>query len=158
MSTYSGEPGEDLWIAPAPGLDKGLHIHEGELPEHFSRSSGPGGQGVDTTSAKVELRYDIGATKAMTSEQRIQALEYLSPVLAQGELIIQAREHRSQWQNRLAARERLVEHLLEALSPLPPERRATTRTETSNEERIATKKEHGRTKVQRARVDEEEES
>ena len=152
MSTYTGHPGEDLFIHPAPGLPDGLRVHEEDLQEHFSRSTGPGGQGVDTTSAKVELRFDVPEARSLSADQRRQVEEYLSPRLHHGVLLIQAHEHRSQWENRVAARERLVHLLREALEPAPPERWPGAPSHESDDARIASKKEHARTKSLRAPV------
>lgn len=150
--TFSGDPGQDLRINPAPGVPNGLLIHEEELHEHFSRSTGPGGQGVDTTSAKVELHFDVTTSRSLGADRRRQVAEYLSPRLHHGALVIQAHEHRSQWENRLAARERLVHLLLEALEPAPPERWPGGPSHESDDARIASKKEHARTKALRATV------
>ncbi|MGN6635007.1 MAG: alternative ribosome rescue aminoacyl-tRNA hydrolase ArfB [Oryzihumus sp.] len=152
MSTYTGHPGEDLFIHPAPGLPAGLRVHGEDLPEHFSRSTGPSGQGVDTTSAKVELRFDVPVSRSLSADQRRQVEEYLSPRLHHGVLVIQAHEHRSQWENRMAAWERLVHLLRESLEPAPPERWPGAPSHGSDDARIASKKEHARTKALRAPV------
>lgn len=154
--SYTGEPGQDLHIHAAPGLPDGLTIRKEELVEHFSRSTGPGGQGVDTTSAKVELRFDVERSHSL-GIHRVTVAEYLTPRLHHGVLVIQAHEHRSQWENRLAARERLVHLVLEALEPEPPDRWPGAPSAASDDDRIAHKKEHARTKALRATVHPDEE-
>ena len=119
------EPGGDLVIAPAPGLRRGLVVPAVELVERFSRSSGPGGQGVNTADSRVELVFEPGSSSALTSAQRERAVEALAGRLVGGRLTIVASEHRSQLRNRAAARLRLADVLREALAPPPPARRPT---------------------------------
>ncbi len=137
----------DLVVPPGPGVTRGLVIPAGELVERFSRSSGPGGQSVNTTDSRVELEYDVLASVALDDAQRARAVGTLgSPV------VIVASEHRSQHRNRSAARERLVERLRTALAPPPPPRRATKPTRGSQRRRLDAKKQRGRTKSLRGRV------
>jgi ribosome-associated protein len=102
----------DLTVRAGPGLPHGLTVPATELLERFSRSSGPGGQSVNTTDSRVEVVLDLATTTALTDEQRTRALERLGPVLS-----VTASEHRSQHRNRLAARQRLADRLREALAP-----------------------------------------
>lgn len=97
-----------------------------ELAWRFSRSSGPGGQGVNTTDSRVELSYDVATSRALSESQRDQALSRLSDRLVDGVLTVTASEHRSQLRNRHAAADRLAEILEAALAP-PPKRRRPTR-------------------------------
>ena len=99
----------DVVLRPARGLPRGLVIPDSELVERFTRSSGPGGQGVNTTDSRVELRWDVAASVALSAEQRGQLLDRLAPRLVDGVLSIAASEHRSQLQNRTAARARRLE-------------------------------------------------
>lgn len=137
----------DLTVAPGPGLPGGLVIPATELVERFSRSSGPGGQSVNTTDSRVELEYDVLASSVLSDTQRARAVGTLgSPV------VIVASEHRSQHRNRTAARERLADRLRRALAPPPPTRRATKPTRGSQRRRLDAKKQRGQTKSLRGRV------
>src|SRR5699024_6639860 len=82
--------------------------------------SGPGGQGVNTTDSRVQLRFDIGTTTALDETQRQRALQELRTRLSGTVLVINAAEHRSQRRNRTAARERLSTLLRDALVPPRP--------------------------------------
>jgi ribosome-associated protein len=124
-------------------------IPEAELGWRFSRSSGPGGQSVNTTDSRVELSWDVERTTALGEALRARALERLSDRLVDGVLTIAASEQRSQWQNRRAAEERLVELVNAALSPPPRPRRPTKPSRGSVERRISAKKRRGETKRQR---------
>ncbi|HEX3732422.1 MAG TPA: alternative ribosome rescue aminoacyl-tRNA hydrolase ArfB [Mycobacteriales bacterium] len=111
-----------------------------ELSERFSRSSGPGGQGVNTTDSRVELSFDVAGSAAIPVDLRDQVLTRLGQRLVDGVLKIAASEHRSQLMNREAARSRLVALLLEASEPPSPRRRPTKPSRGSKERRIAAKK------------------
>jgi ribosome-associated protein len=121
-------------------------IPEAELSWRFSRSSGPGGQGVNTTDSRVELLWDVAATTALGQVLRARALERLADRLVDGVLSVTASEQRSQYQNRLAAERRLVDTVAAAISPPPRPRRATKPTRGSVDRRIAAKKRRGETK------------
>ena len=94
-------------------------IPEAELRWRFSRSSGPGGQGVNTTDSRVELSFDVAATTALGPTLKARALERLGPRLVDGVLTVAASEHRSQLRNREAAEARLASTLAEAIAPPP---------------------------------------
>jgi ribosome-associated protein len=122
-------------------------IPSAELVERFSRSSGPGGQSVNTSDSRVELEYDVSTSAVLTDSQRARAVGTLgSPV------VVVASEHRSQHRNRVAARERLAERLRTALTPPAPPRRATKPTRGSQRRRLEAKKQRGQTKSLRGRV------
>jgi ribosome-associated protein len=121
-------------------------IPEAELRWRFSRSSGPGGQGVNTTDSRVELSFDVAATTALGPTQKTRALERLAPRLVDGVLTVAASEHRSQLRNREAAEARLASTLAEAIAPPPRPRRPTKATKGSVERRIAGKKRRSETK------------
>ena len=121
-------------------------IPEAELGWRFSRSSGPGGQSVNTTDSRVELSWDVARTTALGETLRARALERLADRLVDGVLTIVASEHRSQWQNRRAAEERLVEVVRTAIAPPPRPRRPTKPSRGAVERRIAEKKRRGETK------------
>ena len=146
------EPGGDLVIAAGPGLRHGLVIPATELVERFSRSSGPGGQGVNTTDSRVELVYDPGASTALTPSQRERLVTALAGRLVAGRVTIVASEQRSQLRNRAAARDRLVDLLREGLAPPPPARRATKPTRGSQRRRVEGKKRRSQVKSGRGRV------
>ncbi len=121
-------------------------VPEAELTERFSRSSGPGGQGVNTTDSRVELSYDVAASSAIPDHLRDRALDRLAGRLVDGVLTVSASEHRSQLRNREAARERLAQLLREAVAPPPPRRRPTRPTLGSKERLLAQKKRRSETK------------
>src|SRR5690554_5195669 len=139
---------EDLRIAPGPGAPHGLTVPEGELVEQFSHASGPGGQGVNTSSSRVQLSLDLATTTALDVTQRARALDRLALRLAGTVLTISAAEHRSQRRNRVAARERLAAVLRDALAPETP-RRSTRPTLASRRRRLEAKR--VRAEVKRAR-------
>jgi ribosome-associated protein len=117
-----------------------LLIPAGELSERFSRSSGPGGQGVNTTDSRVELSFDVANSPSLREEQRERLLHRLSGRLTGGVLTIAASENRAQLANREAARDRMAATIREAMAPPPPPRRPTRPTRGSKERRIAAKK------------------
>ena len=127
---------------------------ESELSWRFSRSSGPGGQGVNTTDSRVELSFDVGHSPSLPAHLRARALARLHPRLVDGVLTIVATEHRSQLRNRDAARERLVALLAAALAPDPPPRRPTRPTVGSRRRRFDAKARRGAIKRLRGRPDE----
>jgi ribosome-associated protein len=96
-----------------------------ELTWRFSRSSGPGGQGVNTTDSRVELVFDLAASAALRPDLKARALERLAGRLVGGVLTIAASEYRSQLRNRDAARIRLAEVLAAAVAPPLRARKAT---------------------------------
>ena len=124
-----------------PGLRvaAGVTIPESELSWRFSRSSGPGGQGVNTADSRVELVWDAAGSAALSPVQRERLLERLSGRLVDGVLTIAASEHRAQLRNRDAARDRLVAVVSDALRPPPPTRRATKPTRGAKERRLKAK-------------------
>jgi len=159
MAANSYEPGGDLVLAPGPGFRSGFVLPAAELLEKFSRSSGPGGQGVNTTDSRVELRWRVLESPVLarlSAAQRLRVESALQDRLVAGELIIVASEHRSQRQNRVAARNRLADVLRHALLPPPPTRRATRPTRGSQRRRLEAKKQRGATKSGRGQVRDED--
>lgn len=151
----SPRPGADLTVPPGPGLAEGMVIPAGELLERFSRASGPGGQGVNTTDSRVELVYRPSSSIAVTElpeSVRDRLLRAIGPRLTAGQLVVVASEHRSQRQNRVAARQRLVDLLRTAAAPPPPARRATRPTRGSKRRRLEAKRQRGQVKQGRGRV------
>ena len=127
-------------------VTRALVIPGGELRERFSRSSGPGGQGVNTTDSRVELSFDIAGSPSVPEPLRERMLERLAGRLVDGVVTIAASENRAQLANRQAARERLAQLLREAAAPPPRQRRATRPTRGSKERRLRAKKQRGETK------------
>ena len=127
-------------------VTRSVLIPERELKWRFSRSSGPGGQSVNTADSRVELSLDIAKTTALGPVQRSRVMERLHRRLVDGVLTVSASEHRSQLRNREAALKRLAGILAAALAPPPPRRRPTRATRGSVERRIADKKRRGKTK------------
>jgi ribosome-associated protein len=115
---------EDLASGPLR-VTSSLVIPPHELSWRFSRSSGPGGQGVNTTDSRVELTFDLAESGALPPLLKARALERLGRRLTNGQLTIAASEFRSQLRNRQAARERLAAVLAEAVAAPPRARRAT---------------------------------
>jgi ribosome-associated protein len=126
-------------------------VPEEELTERFSRSSGPGGQSVNTADSRVELLWDITASAVLDGWQRERLLTRLRGRLIDGKLSVIASEHRSQLQNRSAARERLGRVVAEALLPPPPPRRPTKPSRGARERRLAGKRHRSDVKRGRSR-------
>ncbi len=145
-------PGEDLAVTEGPGLPDGLVIPAVELVERFSRSSGPGGQSVNTTDSRVELEYDVAASVVLSDTQRRRALRNLDGRLVDGRVVIVASEYRSQHRNRVAARQRLADLIRKALAPPPPPRRPTKPSRAARQRRLDGKKHRGLTKALRRPV------
>src|SRR4051812_40405778 len=133
----------DLAVTPA------LTVPAAELAWRFSRASGPGGQGVNTTDSRVELSWDVAGSEILPPPQRERAVERLGGRLVQGVLTVVASEHRSQLRNREAAAARLAGIVASAIAPPPRTRRPTRPTKGSVERRIADKKRRGETKRNR---------
>ncbi len=124
-------------------------VPESDLVWRFSRSSGPGGQSVNTTDSRVELSLDVARTGALGDTQRQRALERLAGRLVDGVLTVTAQEHRSQLRNRDAARARLAALLAEAIAPPPRPRRPTKPSRGAQQRRLDEKKRRGAVKRQR---------
>ena len=127
----------------------GLSIPEAELNWRFSRSSGPGGQGVNTTDSRVELSWNLLASGLLSPALKERAVERLGSRLVDGVITITASEHRSQLRNREAAEARLAMRVGEAIAAPPRQRRATKPTRGSVERRIGEKKRRSQTKRNR---------
>jgi ribosome-associated protein len=135
---------------PGPLTIRGsVAIPETELSWRFSRSSGPGGQGVNTTDSRVELSYDVERSTALPAALRARALERLGNRLVDGVLTIAASEYRSQLRNREAALRRLADELAAATAPPPRQRRPTRASKASVDRRIAAKKRRSEVKKMR---------
>ena len=131
-----------------------LVLPDRELHWRFSRASGPGGQGVNTTDSRAELSFDLARSPSVPDHLRSRALARLGHRLVDGVLTIVAAEHRSQLRNRDAARERLAAQLAAAVAPDPPARRPTRPTKGAQRRRLDAKTRRGRIKRMRGRPDE----
>ena len=126
-----------------------LTIPAAELSWRFSRSSGPGGQGVNTTDSRVELSWDLGGSEMLPAALKERAVERLGSKLIDGVVTVTASEHRSQLRNREAAAARLAGIVAGAIAPPPRTRRATRPSRGAVERRIADKKRRAQTKRNR---------
>ena len=128
-----------------------LVIPDAELSERFSRSSGPGGQSVNTADSRVELSFDVERSTALPQWARERAAERLAARLNGGILTVAASGQRSQLANRQAARERLAALLRTAIAAPPRPRVPTRPTRSANERRLAAKRTRSTLKQSRAR-------
>lgn len=129
-----------------------LVISAEELRWRFSRSGGPGGQGVNTTDSRVELSWAPESSAALAGfgdQVRGRVLARLGRRLVRGDVVVTASEHRAQLRNRGAARDRLAQIVGEALAPPLRRRRPTRPTRGSIERRLQAKQARARTKQQR---------
>jgi ribosome-associated protein len=135
-STVSGP------LAVTPSLTIPGH----ELRWRFSRSGGPGGQGVNTADSRVELSWDVARSAALSGPLRDRALARLAGRLVDGTLTVVAAEHREQLRNRDAARRRLGALVRDAVRPPGAPRRPTRPSRAAQERRIAEKRRNSETK------------
>jgi ribosome-associated protein len=127
-------------------VSSGFVIPGAELRERFSRSSGPGGQGVNTTDSRVELSWDVAGSPSVPEWLRDRLIARLGRRLAGGVLTVAVSTQRAQLANRAEARERLTSLLRAAASPPPPRRKATKPSRGAVERRITAKKRRSQTK------------
>ncbi|QDW30872.1 aminoacyl-tRNA hydrolase [Arthrobacter sp. KBS0702] len=135
----------DLEVPPA------LTIPASELGWRFSRSSGPGGQHVNTSDSRVELSWNVAESGVLSDGQRLRLVTRLGQRLVDGVLTVSASERRSQLRNREIALAKLSALVAEGLAPEPARRRATKPTRASNRRRLAAKEQRAATKQQRRR-------
>ena len=137
-------------------LSETVAVDPRDLTERFVRASGPGGQNVNKVATAVELRFDVkNSSLAPETKARLVA-QAGGRVSSDGILVIDSREHRTQRQNRLAARARLAE-LLERASRRPKTRRPTTPRAAAREKRLDVKRRRSHVKALRGRDRDEEE-
>jgi ribosome-associated protein len=130
-------------------IRSGVTIPERELTWRFSRSSGPGGQSVNTSDSRAELSFNIAETSALSPYLRSRAMQRLGARLVDGTLTVAAQEHRSQLRNREAAEARMAQAIREAIAPPPRPRRPTQPTKASQRRRLDAKRQRGDLKKQR---------
>jgi len=135
----------DLEVSPA------LTVPASELRWRFSRSSGPGGQHVNTSDSRVELLWSVADSVVLSDSQRLLLLERLAPRLVDGVITVTASEQRSQLRNREIALVKLADRVGAALAPDAPVRRPTRPTRGSNRRRLAAKGQRSATKRNRQR-------
>jgi ribosome-associated protein len=140
---------DDLHVPAGPGLPDGLTIPAAELVERFSRSSGPGGQGVNTADSRVELVVDLADAPGIPDDARARLLARVPRLVGGRVVAVTASEHRSQRRNREAARRRLAALLRDALAPDPPARRARRPSRGAKLRRLEAKRRHGQRKALR---------
>ena len=131
-------------------IGRAVVVPERELAERFSRSSGPGGQGVNTADSRVELSYDVARSPALPETTRARMLARLEGRLVDGVVTVAASEHRTQLANRRAARDRLTALLTEAAAPPPRTRRPTKPSRRAKQRRLDEKKRRSQTKQGRS--------
>ncbi|MGI5186952.1 alternative ribosome rescue aminoacyl-tRNA hydrolase ArfB [Promicromonospora sp. CA-289599] len=137
-------------VRPGLAVTPALTIPRAELTERFSRASGPGGQGVNTTDSRVELSWDVGRSAVLSDTQRERVTDRLAERLVDGVLTVVASENREQRRNRDAAAKRLAALVADALAPPPRTRRPTRATRGSQERRLTAKKQRSTTKQLRS--------
>jgi ribosome-associated protein len=134
------------------GVTEAVSIPDSELEERFVRSSGPGGQNVNKVATAVELRFDAAHSSVLSDDVRARLRKIAGTRMTdEGVLVVDARRHRTQAQNREDARLRLAALVRQALVP-PRRRRKTKPTRASVERRITTKKLRAETKRSRGRI------
>ncbi|MFL6055968.1 MAG: alternative ribosome rescue aminoacyl-tRNA hydrolase ArfB [Actinoallomurus sp.] len=121
-------------------------IPDAELRWRFSRSSGPGGQHVNTSDSAAELSFDLAGSAALPQPYKDRALQRLAGRLVDGVITIRAEEYRSQLRNREAAKTRLSALLSEATAPPPKPRRPTKASRRVHERRLENKRRRGEVK------------
>ena len=127
-------------------ITRAISIDEGEIDERFIRASGPGGQNVNKVASAVQLRFDVGASGRLPEAVKARLVRLAGRrVTETGVLVIDAREHRTQKQNRDEALRRLLQ-LIRRAAPPPKRRHKTRPTAASRRKRLETKRRRGETK------------
>jgi ribosome-associated protein len=138
-------------------INRSIRIPKREVQLRFIQASGPGGQNVNKVATAVELRFDVGRSKALPEAVRRRLMAQAGRRLTQqGVLVIQARRYRSQERNRQDAIDRLV-RLVRQAAVAPRTRRPTKATPASRQDRLESKRRRARLKQRRARVEPAEE-
>ena len=131
-------------------IGRAVVVPERELSERFSRSSGPGGQGVNTADSRVELSFDVAGSPSLPAATRARMLARLEGRLVGGVITVAASEHRAQLANRRTARDRLAALLTEAAAAPPRPRRPTQPSRRAKQRRLDEKKRRSQTKQGRS--------
>ena len=130
-------------------INSKLEIPANEIKWRFSRSSGSGGQNVNKTDSRVEIRFDVSESKALTPYQKHRIRRQDETKLVKGCICIAVQENRTQYQNRQLALNRLAATLRDLLKPPPKKRRETIPTRSSQRKRVESKKKRGELKRNR---------
>jgi len=133
-------------------IKPGLEIPDSDLEMAFVRSAGPGGQNVNKVASAVQLRFALARNTTLRDDVKVRLKQLAGQrVTDAGELLIVARETRSQEQNRRIAEERLIDLVRRALV-VPKKRHATRPTRASRERRLDSKSRTQQNKRLRSRV------
>jgi ribosome-associated protein len=143
------EVGADLEVSAR------LTIPASELQWRFSRSSGPGGQHVNTSDSRVQLTWSVAESAALTDDQRERLLQRLAQRLISGAITVTVSQERSQLRNREVALTTLRDLVAAALAPPAAPRRPTRPTRGSGRRHLASKQQRSATKQQRRRPTED---
>ena len=136
-------------------VDENLVIPSNELAWNFTRSTGPGGQHVNTSDSRVELSWSVSPSRALSAWQRQRLLDKFAARLVSGALVVRASEERSQWRNRQIAMEKLARLIAQGLAPDAPKRKPTKPTRGSQRRRLNAKSNRSTTKQLRRKPGQE---
>lgn len=139
-------------VAADTRVSESIAIPARELRWRFSRSSGPGGQSVNTSDSRVEVSWNVSESAAISEPVRRRIVRRLANRLVGGCIVITASEHRGQLANRRAALERLARTVRTAAAPPRRQRRATKPSKGAVERRLRSKRRRSQIKGARGPV------